>query len=1412
MEQQVTFSSDYLKCPITFDYYDKPVQTTCCGKWISQEAFIQCFDSYQNCPLCKLDLDENDDPRNLPIVKDLQYLCDEAKKNHYVYPTPSISQQNALYTAKIHCLTNNVSGSMVGKLVIKSSKNLNFKTLLIPVLDRSGSMAGSAFNQCKYSMDRLIDHTYKHKHLLTNIITYSDSATSLQISTSSPESYYRNMIAGWNAGGGTSFSAAFSEIVNVLSKYKDDTTISSAIVVFLTDGEDSRVQKGNRDSLVTTLKKQINEIWNKDYDVHTIGFGGSHDSDFLDKLRKITVAKEGAYRFADPNEDTDSLSIKINSILDVVSASMIIPIQIIKCDLKVLGGEHTEYWVRLTPFDCCEPRTITINISGEEHSILLSIDEDQNDPKVWDQWYTHLTDKIVEELITIPKSESKQLEHQIHLELLDQRTKSIMMKLDQENDTYKRLEKILDTIKVVQAGNDIDILKMNDLKFEGRFKSTQIDKLSCNVKSIQKDVEYIPKVQYLYKKAYDFIDKTRVRRFDFADEKLSQLFGNSSTSTIIDAVRTNISIENCRDSNGSNVLVFSSAIGRARLVEELLAVTSLNGNEQNSAGYNAVDLAIIFGWSITTDRLLEAGFRPSAGLSEQLFLTCVKNKYFRTADVMIRYSLIEPVESMIQYFYDQDQVEFIANRLVSSVSLQTAITKGIFSRVEQLLPTITNFSWKPYFEIFQKSSIDHVRIFKLLVDNSKADPFEEFTLPVKYEDGSSFEESVWPLFLACRRGQFAMFSQIINYYTDLSELNKQNNNGNTCLWIACDGGHVDIVTYLLEYGADPNVQNIKGDSALIPACQKGNETIVRLLLDKGADLGAYNKNRDNPVLIACRNGQAKVLELLFNHVSKEEVVKYLVTYAEIDGFVPLHASTELDKLECIKTCVKFGADIEHMTTDDNSIIKGATALHLACHYGRINSVMVLVSLGANIKALTNVGKQTPLHIAIARGHTNIVRYLLSLESGRECLQIEDSDKRLPAYYANMIGNDAILEEFFTNKLDKLLCNVLISHPTIEKMCSQVLLEYGESPLCYEYDGITNNSSVLTMALLNGNQHLIQAYTQIDSTKINNKLLLKNDEFGIPPVFWLTYLGYDISKLTLSNETTDDLSLMFKRLEAVKSYGMQNKMLCHLQPTSHKLLESGKQPSILDKQNSGIDTIIQDSIINNLRKSSTIDYPLLGFMDKLKNTKVFPDGEQVLQYIMLDAKYNVIRRVASGETVLQPLHMMALYLYTAHYDIFKQVNMVLKDLNETNFWFPFVNTLYRAIEMLEPFKGEVYRSVNSKFDVAKYAIGNTVRWNYFSIGSYDWKNSADKIKEKTGIIFIIKSKTGRKISKYSKYPVDCEVAFLPATTFVITNYYIPNVICLGQENIRNSTFRIKEKDIEKAMSGEASIIIELEELV
>ena len=57
----------------------------------------------------------------------------------------------------------------------------------------------------------------------------------------------------------------------------------------------------------------MNTVWGKKYTVHTIGFGASHDFEFLNSLNKIGT-NEGSYRYADPNEDNDSLSNKISSI------------------------------------------------------------------------------------------------------------------------------------------------------------------------------------------------------------------------------------------------------------------------------------------------------------------------------------------------------------------------------------------------------------------------------------------------------------------------------------------------------------------------------------------------------------------------------------------------------------------------------------------------------------------------------------------------------------------------------------------------------------------------------------------------------------------------------------------------------------------------------------------------------------------------------------------------------------------------------------------------------------------------------------------------------------------------------------------------------------------------------------------
>jgi hypothetical protein len=113
-----------------------------------------------------------------------------------------------------------------------------------------------------------------------------------------------------------------------------------------------------------------------------------------------------------------------------------------------------------------------------------------------------------------------------------------------------------------------------------------------------------------------------------------------------------------------------------------------------------------------------------------------------------------------------------------------------------------------------------------------------------------------------------------------------------------------------------------------------------------------------------------------------------------------------------------------------------------------------------------------------------------------------------------IGNERILEEFFTNKLEKILYNVLISHPAMENLCANVIIKYGESPICYDYDGILSSQEIFINAMLNSNCSLVNMFLEIDNLN-NNKLLFKKDEFGIPSLFWLKYLGYDILNSSFS---------------------------------------------------------------------------------------------------------------------------------------------------------------------------------------------------------------------------------------------------------------------------------------------------------
>lgn len=56
-------------------------------------------------------------------------------------------------------------------------------------------------------------------------------------------------------------------------------------------------------------------------------------------------------------------------------------------------------------------------------------------------------------------------------------------------------------------------------------------------------------------------------------------------------------------------------------------------------------------------------------------------------------------------------------------------------------------------------------------------------------------------------------------------------------------------------------------------------------------------------------------------------------------------------------------------------------------------------------------------------------------------------------------------------------------------------------------------------------------------------------------------------------------------------------------------------------------------------------------------------------------------------------------------------------------------------------------------------------------------------------------------------------FTPGTVFEVSNWYYGKdiQICLGQENIRATTYKIKDEDIEKHIKGIEALVIELTEV-
>lgn len=1475
----------HFKCPISMSMFIDPINVPCCGRAYSRSSLQVIFANRKACPICQEEL-PNFDVTTAPTAISLQDTVDAFIKDNDGNIEDLVPDRSSVILPKWKITLQRVTQrganlTKIGQLrVINVNDKFKFKTLLMVAVDESGSMGGNPINQVKFSLKRIVDSAYDNPSVLCQVIGYDNTAQSFFIDTQQSKETNYARVDKIGRMGGTTFQSAFTKIVQIMNNMKTSpihnlNEISNLVIVFMTDGQDCTTGDA-RMNMVTKLSLDIKSVWDKQFQVHTVGFGQGHDFDFLGRLSKAGT-QEGAYKFADPTEDNDSLSVKINSIVRTVmdGASGSPPIELVpfvpdsgnsqvenldSAAPKLIAGSGGIYWVDVTRHDEDDDEKseylYTVKMKGIpsqtvkidfEFSGLHEDDKDREKDKkrVEYAWYSHLIDRIAEELFElntkVQGDKTKiQLDRQLHLEILNQRIKALTQRLDNSSDEYRRIVTLTETLNSLRKGETVDQKKLADQKSEGQYKTIGQGKPPTQYQGPQAVPLYTPS-NYVIPQAnvvnhWDHIDTSVIRRIvvqgvDPETQQIIRMFANASYAVCkewLDSA-SDQTISALLDGQDSNLLIMMCSTGRMRIVQDLVDRGIFDPLYKNKIGYTAFDCVTMFGFWKSYDILRSVFTDPIKTDRYNLFRTCIAkpspHTFYHMASRLVKEKAVVIDDDMINSCPSY-ATQWMVSHSDLDIDMETAVIKGVYDIVEEKIQKgfKDKLDWQTFHKIInnQKVKIDHVQIFELLLRNKLLDPDQTYEIQnptIDRKDGDDDTEITWPLFVASEKGDQNMFNLLIKYCSKES-INRQNKKGSYCLWIASCNKHIDIVSRLLSEGADPNMVNSKGENCIVPACQK-SLSVCEILLVGGARIDLYDKTRDNPVLLCCRNDQHQILETFLQRMNVQELEHIHDQYADIDGLNPLHAAVEQNRVNCVRVLARYRANLEWRTKPDNQIIAGATALHLACFYDMLEAFKVLQELGADLRSTTDVGGYNCMHIAVRRGHMRTVGYLMTLDSDTRdhLLTQKDSEGRVPGYYAQISGNEDIYQEYFCNRLTQYMEKLIYAPDEMARACSDKLIRYGQSLGVYEYKDFTNvdmgrGMGLATMATLNRSQILLDTLTKMN-TNMNQK-----DEYGVSANFWRALIEENSGKF-IDGTTGIEIDVMLKRLEGVRSKSIQNKVLL-APPNKAPLVLDEKTNQLINvntdsmtpllKMNDGYNQKVDQTVLKLLKRSGFMEQSLLGFVDKLKSGKNFPDGKDCLEYIMWDSRIHMIKLVATDEKYLNPVQILALYLYTTNKTIFEQVNLTLTRWNTSSVtvWHPFILTLYQAVSAIPKFDGEVYRTINHRFDPEFYKIGSELTWSTFSICSKEYSSCVDAIKQNTGIVFIVKSKTGREIGRYSKTPVDQDVMFLPESKFIVTSYYQANQIALAQANIRSKTFKIRDKDIENAITG-SCIIVEIQEV-
>ncbi|WP_428047156.1 ankyrin repeat domain-containing protein [Candidatus Proelusimicrobium excrementi] len=218
--------------------------------------------------------------------------------------------------------------------------------------------------------------------------------------------------------------------------------------------------------------------------------------------------------------------------------------------------------------------------------------------------------------------------------------------------------------------------------------------------------------------------------------------------------------------------------------------------------------------------------------------------------------------------------------------------------------------------------------------------------------------------MAAQEGKSEVLKLLISAGLDV---NQKNDKGDDILLSAVFFGDLDSVKVLIENGADitfeRKTETGSSGPALILASLSGHLPVVRYLAESGADLDIQNSFGETALMLAAAKGHYDVVDFLIQagaDINKQKNV----------GTTAVKFAAGSGNTEILEALIKAGADI-NIGDEDND-----TPLSDAVFIGHLKAAEVLIKAGANVNSKNKEGK-TPLDFAKEKGYKEIESLLKS---------------------------------------------------------------------------------------------------------------------------------------------------------------------------------------------------------------------------------------------------------------------------------------------------------------------------------------------------------------------------------------------------------------------------------------------------